>query len=63
MTEPLLTLAELLTQLNVNKTTYYDWRNKGIAPKGYRVGAGLRFKQSEVDAWLASRAIEVPPSR
>jgi hypothetical protein len=33
--------------------TRYDLRSKGRGPRGFRVGSQLRFRQSEVDAWLA----------
>lgn len=51
--EPVLTLSQLAAHLSVNVQTLYDLRSKGRGPCGFRVGRELRFRQSEVDAWLA----------
>ena len=51
--EPVLTLSELAAHLSVSVQTLYDLRSKGRGPRGFRVGRELRFRQSEVDAWLA----------
>src|SRR5680860_276542 len=50
--EPVLTLSELAAHLSVNVQTLYDLRSKGRGPRGFRVGRELRFRRSEVDAWL-----------
>ncbi len=51
-TEPLLTLSELAARLSVSVQTLYDLRSKGRGPRGFRIGRELRFRRSEVDAWL-----------
>lgn len=51
--EPLLTLAELAARLSVNVQALYDLRSQGRGPRGFRVGRQLRFRASEIDAWLA----------
>lgn len=51
--EPVLTLSELAASLSVSAQTLYDLRSKGRGPRGFRIGRELRFRQSEVDAWLA----------
>jgi len=48
-----LTLAQLAAQLGVTVQTLYDLRSQGRGPRGFRVGRELRFRVSEVDAWLA----------
>jgi excisionase family DNA binding protein len=50
--EPVLTLSQLAAHLSVNVQTLYDLRSKGRGPRGFRVGRELRFRRSEVDAWL-----------
>ena len=50
---PVLTLSQLATQLGVTVQTLYDLRSQGRGPRGFRVGRELRFRVSEVDAWLA----------
>lgn len=51
--EPVLTLSQLAAHLSVGVQTLYDLRSKGRGPRGFRVGRELRFRESEVDAWLA----------
>ena len=50
---PVLTLSQLATQLGVTVQTLYDLRSQGRDPRGFRVGRELRFRVSEIDAWLA----------
>lgn len=50
--EPVLTLAELAALLSVPVHTLHDLWSKGRGPRGFRIGRELRFRQSEVDAWL-----------
>ena len=49
---PVVTLSQLATQLGVSVQTLYDLRSQGRGPRGFRVGRELRFRVSEVDAWL-----------
>ncbi len=51
--EPILSLSELAARLGVTPQTIYDLRTQGRGPRGFRVGRQLRFRVSEVDAWLA----------
>jgi excisionase family DNA binding protein len=51
--EPTLTLAELADRLCVSTQTLYDLRSQGRGPRGFRIGRHLRFRVSEIDAWLA----------
>lgn len=48
-----VTLSQLAVQLGVSIQTLYDLRSQGRGPRGFRVGRELRFRVSEVDAWLA----------
>jgi excisionase family DNA binding protein len=50
--EPALSLKELAAQLHVSVQTLYDLRSQGRGPTGFRVGRHLRFRQSEIQAWL-----------
>lgn len=47
-----LSLSELCDQLQVSAQTIYDLRSQGRGPRGFRVGRELRFRVSEIDAWL-----------
>ena len=51
--EQVLTLSELCAHLHVPAQTIYDLRSQGRGPRGFRVGRELRFRISEVEAWLA----------
>lgn len=50
---PVFTLSQLAEQLGVTVQTLYDLRSQGRGPRGFRVGRELRFRVSEIDAWLA----------
>ncbi len=43
---------EVARRLDVPKSTLYGWRYKGVGPRSYRVGKHLRYRWSEVLAWL-----------
>lgn len=51
--EHVLTLSELADRLHVSVQTLYDLRSHGRGPRGFRVGRELRFRASEIEAWLA----------
>jgi excisionase family DNA binding protein len=50
--ESILTLSELAARLGVTAQTIYDLRSQGRGPHGFRIGRELKFRASEVDAWL-----------
>ena len=54
-TDSLLTVPEVADLLRVQESTVYTWAESGALPV-YRVGRLLRFRSSEVEAWLAGRA-------
>ena len=49
----LLTPTELSEMLGVPVATLYSWRYHGRGPAAVRVGRHLRYRLSDVDAWLA----------
>ncbi len=54
--DPKLTVAEVCDELNVAKSTFYDWRTKGRAPRCIRLPNGdLRIRRSELDRWIEAR--------
>lgn len=67
--DPLLTVVELGKQLNRSPATLQRMRTHGTGPAFITVGArGIRYRQSAVDAWLATRertstALPVQPPR
>ena len=52
LVDDVLTLSELCAQLEVSAQTIYDLRSQGRGPRGFRVGRELRFRLSEIEAWL-----------
>jgi excisionase family DNA binding protein len=48
----LLTLEEVAGYLQVPVKTLYDWRHRGLGPRGLRVGRYVRYRQSALDTWL-----------
>lgn len=51
----LMTTDELLTYLQVPKSTLYSWRRENRGPRAFTVGKHLRFRRTEVDEWLESQ--------
>lgn len=47
-----VSLSELADRLGCPVETIYDLRSQGRGPRGFRVGRQLRFRVSEVEAWL-----------
>ena len=52
----LLSTDEVARLLIVPVATLYTWRYKGTGPKAYRVGKHLRYRLSDVLAWLEDNA-------
>lgn len=36
--------------------TVYGWRTKGVGPRGIKVGRHVRYRRSDVDAWLEAQS-------
>jgi excisionase family DNA binding protein len=52
----LLTIEQVAEQLQVPVDTLYYWRSKKAGPAALKVGKYLRWRQEDVDAWLATLA-------
>lgn len=50
--DPMMDVHALAEYLGVAEGTILLWRKKGKAPRAYRLGRALRWRKSEVDAWL-----------
>lgn len=51
--EPLAAgIEDVAAFLGVPVQTVYRWRKYGGGPRGYRVGKHVRFRWSEVEAWV-----------
>ena len=50
-----LTLAEVCKELRIERSTFYDWRAKGRAPKCSKPPNGeLRIVRRDLDEWYES---------
>ncbi|HEX7662424.1 MAG TPA: helix-turn-helix domain-containing protein [Pseudonocardiaceae bacterium] len=57
MTKPCerLTIAQFCDELEIARSTFYDWRAKGKAPRCIKLPNGeIRIRRTEVDRWLDS---------
>lgn len=52
----LLTVQQLAKLLQVPVATIYRWRHVGLGPRGIRVGRHVRYRQSDVEAFLDANA-------
>jgi excisionase family DNA binding protein len=50
--EPVLTTSELAAHLGVPVQTIHDLRHARRGPRGFRVGREMRYRLSEVQAWV-----------
>jgi excisionase family DNA binding protein len=48
----LMNVEDLMEYLDLPRDTIYRQRQEGTGPPGYQIGKNLRWKRSEVDAWL-----------
>lgn len=53
--ETLLSPEQLAYMLHVPLGTVYQWRYRGGGPKGIKVGRHVRYRMSDIDAWLTSK--------
>jgi predicted DNA-binding transcriptional regulator AlpA len=53
----LLTIAEVLTELQVARSTFDTWRGLGAAPECIKLPNGqIRIRRCALDSWLASHS-------
>jgi excisionase family DNA binding protein len=47
-----LTIAEVCAELQISRSTFYEWKSKGKAPCGQKLPNGeYRIKRSDFDEW------------
>jgi excisionase family DNA binding protein len=48
-----LTVVEVCAELGISRSTFYEWRAKGRAPRCIKYPNGdLRVRRTELDRWL-----------
>src|SRR6266851_5180248 len=50
--ERLFSAEEVAGYLGVPVKTLFQWRYKGVGPRGLRVGRHVRYRSNDVEAWL-----------
>jgi excisionase family DNA binding protein len=50
----------LADYLGVPVGTVYQWRYRGVGPRGSSVGRHVRYRRRDVDAWLEQQAQQQP---
>jgi excisionase family DNA binding protein len=58
--EPLLTLDDVVAYLGIPKNTLYRWRVDGEGPRAMKIGKHLRYRRTELEAWLEKNTDERP---
>lgn len=54
-----LTLAEVCAELKIQRSTFYDWRAKGRAPRCCKLPNGeLRITRRDLDTWFEACAVQ-----
>ncbi|MEO3799960.1 helix-turn-helix domain-containing protein [Nonomuraea mesophila] len=51
----MLTIPELCTELQISRSTFYEWRAKRRAPRCITLPNGsIRIRRTDLDRWLES---------
>lgn len=50
--DPLLTIEEVSEWLGIPRGTLYQWRTRKQGPRAIKVGGALRYRRTEVEAYL-----------
>lgn len=51
-----LTTAEVANYLKISTDTVRQWRHRGTGPNGVRLGRHVRYRRTDVDAWIDEQA-------
>jgi excisionase family DNA binding protein len=58
--DELLTIAEVISELRVPRSTFCRWRQQGTAPQAVKLPSGaVRIRRTALDRWL--RGLEDDP--
>lgn len=55
--EQLMSVDQVAKYLQLNRSTVYDWAQKGKLP-AIKLGQLWRFRRGEIDTWLETQKIE-----
>mgnify|MGYP003114781027 FL=1 len=54
----ILTINDLCELLSVTPKTVHGWRYRGIGPTSFKAGKHVRYKRSDVEAWIEQNTQE-----
>jgi excisionase family DNA binding protein len=58
--DELMTVSEVIAELRVPRSTFYRWRQQGIAPRAVKLpSGGVRIRRAALQEWL--RGLEDDP--
>jgi len=58
--DELLTIEEVIAELRVPRSTFYRWRERGVAPRVVKLPSGaVRIRRTALQGWL--RGLEDDP--
>lgn len=60
MSDRYFTAAQLAEMLGFTAGTIVDWAERGTLP-AFKLGGRLRFRESEVSAWLEAQRVRIGP--
>ena len=54
--DPIMTIDEAADYLAIPKATLYTWRTRrvGYGPRALKVGGCLRYRRSDLEAWIVA---------
>lgn len=55
-TERMISPTDLAQLLQIPVQTIYRWRYRGEGPRAYRIGRHVRYRMSDIEAWLDRQA-------
>lgn len=55
MADQMLNTERTAEHIGVSPKTIRRWRYEGTGPPAHKVGAAVRYRRSDIDAWLAAR--------
>lgn len=59
----LLSPQQVAEYLGIPVATLYQWRYRREGPPGFRVGRHVRYRRSDVDAWIERQLEDSNPAR
>ena len=60
MTEQMMSVREVAEYLNLSENTVYRLKDKKDGIRAYKVGGLIRFRRSEVETYIESKAVKCP---